>query len=484
MTGVPADFILPFIGIDFDASLATAGASYMPFKALIVGQKLSGGSLAANTLQRIFKAEEVENYAGINSMAACMARIWFKNTQFVETYLILLDDDAAGTQGTRTITFTGPATEDGTVTLEINGERVTFSVANTDDATTIGDAFVAAVALKDKLPYSYANVTGTVTQTSANDGVAASDSDVRLGTEPTDQLPAGVGVTVGSITPGTNDPDAADARDAIGSMKFNVIVNPYADDTNLGIWEDYLEQQFGAMYMRDGLVYQAMRGSVSTQTTFSTGANRNCPHAVLIDGENRRVTMYELATAYAAAVAESAKADPGKPLMRIALKGIKPNVSSERWEDTERNTLAKNGIATLTDENGVQTEATVTMYLKNSAGAADIAYQYQNTLFILGYMRWIFVNQIATKYPRARLMDSVEDVEPGLQVMTPAIMRAEIMSWFWFMRGKGLAENPDQFKNDIVAKRSDSDPNRMEVIISPDIVNQLITVSGVMAFRL
>jgi phage tail sheath gpL-like len=457
----------------------------MPFKALIIGQKVAGGTLDAATLEQVFSAAQVETLAGYNSMAAAMARKYFKQTQQVDTFLILLDD-ATGTQATRAITFTGPATADGQIAFYFNGRRVVISVADADTATDMGDALVAELLNHNMLQFTAANVTGVVTATATQDGVAASEAlgDMRFNIDPNEVLPAGVGVSIAATTPGTVDPDIQDAIDAIGDNKFNVIINPYADDTSLDALETYLETQFGAMYMRDGLCYQAMRGSVSTLTTFSTGVNRNCPHAVLIDCQNRMAATYELAAAYAGQVAQSAQDDPGKPLHDLKLNDIRPNLSGERFTGPERNTLARNGVATLKDAVGVQLEATVTMYLKNSAGANDVAYQYQNTLYILGYARWDVVNSFQLKFARARLADSALGFDAGIKVATPSNMKIEALAWFSKMNRMGLFEDISQFQDELIVARDENNFNRINIQCSPNIVNQLITTSGVISFLL
>jgi len=486
MTGVASNYILPFVGVDIDASLASGGAALMPFRGLLIGQRVAGGTLAEAEVQQVFSAAQVETLAGYNSMAAAMARKWFKNASYVDTFLVLLDDAGGAAAATRVLTITGPATADGELVLQFNGTRVSVSVADEDTATEIGDNLVAALLNYNYLQFVGVNVTGTVTFTASNLGVAASEAlgDMRVSPDPAYSLPSGVGISFAATTPGTGDPDIQDVLDVLGDEKFNVIANPYADDTNLDLLEAYLEQQYGAMYMRDGLCYQSMRGSVSTQTTFSTGANRNCPHAVLIDGQNRQAAMYELSAAYAGAVAKSAQEDPGNPLHYIKLVDIRPNVSSERWIGTERNTLARNGVATLLDGNGVQTEATVTMYLKNSAGAADIAYQYQNTLYVLGYARWDLVNGIRLRYPRARLAASSDGFAAGIKVVTPSVMKVEVVGWFQKMQYKGLFEDISQFQDELVIELDVDNVNRLNIQCSPNIVNQLITVSGVISYRL
>jgi phage tail sheath gpL-like len=43
---------------------------------------------------------------------------------------------------------------------------------------------------------------------------------------------------------------------------------------------------------------------------------------------------------------------------------------------------------------------------------------------------------------------------------------------------QGLVENIDQFKNDLICERNEGDPNRLDWMLPPDLVNQF-RVGGV-----
>ncbi len=45
-------------------------------------------------------------------------------------------------------------------------------------------------------------------------------------------------------------------------------------------------------------------------------------------------------------------------------------------------------------------------------------------------------------------------------------------------------ENFDQFKNDLIVVRSDADPNRVNAVIPPDVVNQFRVFAAAVQFRL
>lgn len=482
MSGIPSSIILPIMGIEFDASRAQQGPAEMPFATLLIGQMLAAGSGSANTLTKVYSEAQVEELGGTGSMIHNMAKRYFKNNKFTDCYIIMLADDGTGTQATRTVTFSGTATEDGEYSLYVNGYRVAVPIVIGDTATTSGDALVTALADHPYLPFTAANNTGTVTFTARHKGIAAGDNDIRDNYEPTEKTPAGLSVTIGSTTPGTVDPDVQDAIDAMGDQWFNVIANGYDDSTNLGLLEDYAAEMFGPTIQRDGLIYQAKRDTVGNLTTFATGVGRNSPHCVLIDGGSRLCAMYELAAGVAGAMANSAQEDPAVPLHRVELIGFKPNIITERRLLTERNSLAKSGVMTLTDTNVLQTEATVTMYLKNSAGAADTAYRYQNRLFILMRLRYRFNNRILSKYPRAKLVRDAKRVKAGQQIISPEIGKAEAVAWFLEEEFDGQVEGIDQFKEDVICRISETNPDRLEWILPPDLVNQFIVGSGVMQF--
>jgi phage tail sheath gpL-like len=52
------------------------------------------------------------------------------------------------------------------------------------------------------------------------------------------------------------------------------------------------------------------------------------------------------------------------------------------------------------------------------------------------------------------------------------------------MEELGLVEGFDQFKRDLVCERNVSDPNRLDFLLPPDVMNGLIVVGAQIQFRL
>lgn len=487
MTGVPSNIRVPFMGVDFDSSQASSGPEDMPIRILCIGQRLSTGTVAADTPFLATSAYEVATKAGLGSMLHRMAIYLFKNNNTVPVTFVGLDD-ATGTQASYAFTITGPATAAGTFACKIAGETYAASVVVGDTATEIGDALIALINADTNLQCTAANVTGTVTLTCRNDGVIAGDLDVRCvtGLFPT-------GVSVGSVTPtaGTVDPDLADALAAIGDEWYNVVVNPYTDNsvrTNVDTLDEWLDAQNDILVQQDAMAYQVVRDTLANLIAYAgTDPNPNSQFMATFDGENRLQSTYEIAAAIAGQVAMSVQQNTAVPLHRMTPVGIDSLDVEDRRTPTERNQLAVAGIATLTDGNGVQTDATVTMRLTNTAGAPSTVYQQQNTTFQLMFARYSFRNWILSRYPRALMADNADDKESGVQIMTPDIGETEAIAWFKYCQKKSVFEGGsakvDEFIAALVVERDVDNVNRMNWTLPPNLMNQFIVGSATIQFR-
>src|SRR5690348_9666505 len=107
---IPADIRTFGQFVEFDSSRAVQGLPGMPFKVLLIGQRLSTGTVAAATPFQVPSADYGEAAAGRGSILAGMILAFKKANPYTELWAVGLADDGAGTQGTQTLTVTGPAT--------------------------------------------------------------------------------------------------------------------------------------------------------------------------------------------------------------------------------------------------------------------------------------------------------------------------------------------------------------------------------------
>lgn len=482
---VPSNLRVPFVAAEFDASQASQGPALLAYRALLIGQKLASGSATANSLHKVTSADDLIALAGRGSMLHRMAIAWFASNKMTELWVLVVADDAAGVAAAGTITVTGPATEDGTIPLYIGGERVTVEVASGDVQNDIATAIGAAINADTDLPVTASVLANVVTVTFRHKGEVGNGHDLRDSYRDGEGLPAGVALAYVQPVGGTTNPDLDDAIAALGDSWFQIIAHPYTDATSLTAIEAELASRFGSMRMIDGVAFTSKAGTHAALTTF--GASRNSPHSVIVaqPGESPLTPAMEFAAEYAAVIARYGAADPARPFQTLPLAHALPPAESDLFTLEERNLLLYEGVATSRESVGVvQIDRAITTYQTNAAGADDTAYLDVTSLLTLLYLRYSWRTRMQTRYPRHKLANDGTRLGSGQAVITPKIGKAEAVSWFREMESLGLVEGFEQFKADLVVERNVADPNRLDVLLPPDLINQLIVTATKIGFRL
>lgn len=480
---IPADLRVPFVYVEFDPTRAAQGPSILRYNNLLIGQRLSTGTRDELIIDKITSYEQAQLYYGVGSQLSRMVKAWRANNAVSELYCISLDDNASGVPASNgSFAFTGTATAAGTVVVYIGGDRIAVAVAVGDTATQVGDAIVAALPADSMV--TLANVTGTVTSTAKNDGEAGNDIYLDANYNPGEELPAGISLTITQPTNGSTNPDIQDVIDILGDVWYNTLTAPYYDTANLTAIETELASRFGSLRMIDGVYFTSRRGTVGELETFGNG--RNSPHVSCIYSSHVLSSSVQVAAAYAAQVALEGQADPARPFQTLPMYGIISPREINRFTLQENNGLLYDGISTFYVDSGgvVRIQRAITMYQKNVVNAPDTAYLDVNTMLTLMYLRYDFRTQILTRYPRAKLADDGVQVGPGQVVMTPSLGKAEAINIFRGWETLGLVENINQFKNDLLCNRSLTDPNRLEWLLPPDLMNQFRVGASTIQFLL
>ncbi|HEV7286020.1 MAG TPA: phage tail sheath C-terminal domain-containing protein, partial [Kaistia sp.] len=233
-----------------------------------------------------------------------------------------------------------------------------------------------------------------------------------------------------------------------------------------------------------GHVFSAMRGTVSALSTF--GATRNDPHVTVLGYTDSPTPPWEWAAALTALAARSLRIDPARPLQTLPLVGVLAAPTSSRFTLSERQILLFDGIAThFTGPDGtVRIERCITTYQTNAFGQPDPSYLDVETLATLAYIIRRMRSAITTKYPRHKLANDGTTFGAGQAIVTPKIIKAELIAQYSAMEELGLVENMEAFKAALVVERDANDPNRINVLYPPDLVNQLRIFAVLAQFRL
>jgi phage tail sheath gpL-like len=238
--------------------------------------------------------------------------------------------------------------------------------------------------------------------------------------------------------------------------------------------------------MIDGVAITSAAGTQGMLGALGDSRNSQFSCIVAQPGKAPLTPPSEFAAAVAGVVALSAANDPARPFQYLPLAGVRAPAESDRFTTAERNLELLDGIATSRVASGgeVQIERLVTTYQTNAAGAVDTSYRDAMSVFTLMYLRYSFRNLIGTRFPRHKLADNGTRFSAGQAIVTPMTAKAVAVGWFREMESLGLVENFEQFKRDLVVERDQSDRNRLNFLLPPDLINGLIVTAANIQFRL
>lgn len=480
----PGTLRKPGVYSEIDNSQAVRGPQSIQYRRLIIGQKLAAGTAVAETLVRVTSAAQADTLFGAGSMLSGMVRAAFAQDTYTELQVMPVADNAAGVAATGTLAFTGPATASGTIHLMVAGRQVDVGVTSGDAASAVATATAAAINADTSLPVTASPASGSVTVTSRHKGEAGNTIDLRVNYYDGQAIPAGVALTITAMAGGTGNPDLSNALASIGDEWFHTWAVPYTDSANLVDVKNELASRFAWDREIEAHAFVAARGTQGTLGTL--GDSQNSPHLVITMANNEPMPAYEKAAELMAIAAYYLSIDPARPVQNLPFKWCLPPAAADRFTNEERNLLLFDGIATTkVDAGGVmQIERLITTYKQNSAGAPDISYLDSETLFTLMFIRHDWRDYILRKYPRHKLADDGTRYGLGQPVVTPTVMKAEAIAKFREWEELGLVENIDDFKANLISERNISDPNRLDMLLPPDLVNQLRIVANKIQFRL
>jgi phage tail sheath gpL-like len=372
---------------------------------------------------------------------------------------------------------------------------VPVNIAASDTLNDINVAISAAINENFDLPVTSVGGPVDVTLTCNWKGTSGNDIDVRdsyYGRIGSEELPAGITIaydTLGMLSGGAGVPVFDTAISNLGERAFEYVAMPFTDSTSLLAWE--IEYGFsdsgrwGWMRQLYGHVFSAKRASYADMILF--GETRNAGTTSIMGVElGAPSPIYEWTAAYAAKAARGLTNDPARPLQTLEFLGILPAPLNERFNRMELNTLAGYGIAT--QEVGSNAVPMIlretTTYQLNLYGQGDDAYELVTTLATLARLIRNQRQAITSKYPRHKLANDGTRFGPGQAIVTPGIVAGELVAQYRQDMYNGLVEDVRAFKDNLLVERDPNNPNRLNVLYPPDLINQLRVFAVLAQFRL
>ena len=483
---IPSDLRVPLFYAEVDNSQANSAGSSMP--RLIVAQVNDDASAPEiGQLTLVSSVGLAKSIGGVGSMLAQMYETWRRIDPAGEVWCLPILGE--GEQASGTVTITGAATEGGELSLYLGGHRVRAIVTKGAAPTAVASALAAAVNAAG-LAVTAVAAAGVVTLTCNWSGLSGNDLQLqlnRLGRNNGEATPAGLIVVLAPMSGGVGAPDVAEALASLGDEPFEFICAPWADATALDAWKAFMDDSSGRWSWAKqlyGHVYTAKRGTLGELVALGTA--RNDQHATIHGFEPLCPdSVWNVAAAYAARTAVFISADPARPTQSGELSGVIPAPAGERFTLTERQSLLNHGIATAYYSGGAQRiERAITSYQLNAYDQPDDSYLDSETLhqsaYVIGYLK----SRVTSKYGRHKLANDGTRFGAGQAIVTPNVIRAEMIAGYYALEQLGIVENADAFAANLVVERSGTNPNRLNVLYPPDLVNQLRIFALQYQFRL
>jgi phage tail sheath gpL-like len=496
---IPANIKVPLYWVEVDPSMA--GLTTINLKALMVGIMTADGDAPVDIPIPIGSQAQADAHFGPGSELSRMFQAYYANNFANEVWGLPLAEPVGAVAATGDIVITTPPTEAGTIHLYIAGTHVPVNIMSTDTADQIATAIADAINTftdtigNQALPVSAVAATGTVTLTSLFKGVNGNEITVQLnyyGSIGSEMTPIGLVMTLpagGLLSGGTGVPVMTTAIANIQKKDFEYVAMPYCDTNSLFDWDQEYgftdTGRWGWQRQQFGHVFSAKRGTYAALITFGDTLNSGV-ESIMAFETTTPSPMFECCAAYTAKAQRALINDPARPLQTLALNKVKGCPLQDRFDFPELNSLASNGLAI--QEVGSDDQPMIlreqTTYQLNLYGMGDDAYELVTTLATLAKLLRNQKYAITSKFPRSKLADDGTKFGPGQAIVTPGIIKAELVNEYQMDMWNGLVENLKAFKANLIVERDPNDPNRVNVLYPPDLINQLRIFAVLAQFRL
>jgi phage tail sheath gpL-like len=472
-----------------------AGLPSINLRALLVGIKTTAGAAPADIPLPIGSQAQADAAFGQGSELSRMFTAFYANNFANEVWGLPVAEPIGGVAASGTITFTTPPTAAGTVDFYIGGVHVPVNVATTDTVTTMAAATAAAINAMDELPVTASAAVGVVTLTCLWKGILGNDITVQMnyyGTRGGEITPPGLAVTLpatGQLAGGTGTPIFTNAILNMGEEPFEYVAMPYTDSTSLAAWNQEYgftdTGRWGWQRQLFGHVFSAKRDTYSNLITFGGTVNSGVESIMAVEVKAPS-PVFEWTAAYVAKAQRALINDPARPLQALTLNEIKAATINNRFKFSELNSLASTGFAIqkIGGDGQPMIARENTTYQLNLYGQPDDAYELVTTLATLAKLLRNQRQAITSKYPRHKLANDGTKFGPGQAIVTPGIIKGELVAQYSQDMFSGLVEDLTNFKAHLIVERDPDNPNRVNVLYPPDLVNQLRIFAVLAQFRL
>lgn len=457
---IPGSIRKPGKYFEFNTKLAVRTLPSNRQRVVLIGQRLSTGTMPALEPVDVFSDDQAATYFGTGSSAHLMAKAAITANPYVPLTVIAVDDAQAGQAATGSVTLAGTVTGRGVATIYIAGTRIDAAVDSDATPQQVAAALAAGINAHQELPVTATAVTGAITLTARHKGTAGNGIAVSAVTSA-----PGLTATVEDMNGGDIDPGLEEAFAKIFSAGYELVAIPFTTSESLLALRNHLEGVGSPMEQRDALGFAGWPGTLAAGGTLADTNNSGLISVAWHNGSVR--SAGEIAAGYAAVV--SFEEDPARPLNTLEIKGLDITPISSRPGRVEQENALYNGLTPLEvgPGNRVQIVRAITTYIKDAQGVDDISLLDLTTMRTLHYVRKAQRERISLRFPREKLSDK-----------TPPKVRSEVLDVLYKLEELEIVEQVAENAPGVLLERDLQDPNRLNAKIPVDVVNGLHVFAG------
>lgn len=493
---IPDNTRTPGAFVEVDNSRALQGLAPNPHTALIIGQRIIAGSVQPEILTAITRDGLADSFFGPGSEIARMCNVFKSENPNTELFAVALSDAGGAVKASGTVQFSialsatgGSLSGTEAYHLFLAGKKIDITLTSGWSTTDVNSAVETTIDADSTLPViASTNAASALNIIANNGGTQGNYINFRENFFEGQSSPTGFGdsATITGMADGATDPTLDDVWAVIDGKQFHYIIQPYIDATNLTSLEGELADRFLPLEDLQGRAFTGLRATQASATTL--GNSRNSPHNTIFGANDSPTSPEEWAASFGAIAAFNLNNDPARPLQFLKSKTIIAPPVVNRFTQAERNILLFDGISTYIVDSGggVLIEHAITTFQTNSLGIIDVSFLDVQTLATLAEIKFQYKARMVNRFiiPRFKLADDTFPVQPGTFVATPKTVKQEIIALFTQLRDQALIENLNDFITNLVVERNETDKNRVDVLLPPDLINQFRILGSNLQFIL
>lgn len=463
---------------EVDASRALSAQPGELHKVLIIAPMLTGGSAVADTIVEVPGMLGGDPLFGAASIASGMVRFFKRINPNARVFVLPVADAAGGVAATSTLTLAGTSTAAGSLTVRIGDQRVSVAIPLGTTAAAAAALVNTALGNEPRLRVTSAVAGAVLTFTARHKGTFGNYVTIEG-----EVLPPGITATAAQPANGATNASIATALANVDDTRYDTIVSAFDDAANITLLNAELARRWTPVVKLPAHAFVGIRGTHGAM--IALGNAQNSEHLTYVGAGLSPTPPWVWAAQAAARDAQQVDALPNRPRNGLSLDDCEAPKPADRLDQAERNALLYDGVSTFkVDPAGkVLIERLITTYQVTANGTADATYLAVETVRNLADY-YLSVLALGARHERDLIAPDGTVVDPGVPVVTPKMMRGELISHYRQRVRNGLSKDEDGFARDLVVELPADDVERMNAHVMPRFINGLVTLAFKISFQL